>query len=76
MRYKKLAITILSSPLTDSEIRERLSGLLVDERALNPFIERLLKHFGEGSRSSISALADWIQNDQEPEIIDFRDEEE
>ena len=75
MRHKKLAIIILNSPLTNSEIRERLSGLLVDNRALNPFIKRLLKHFGEGSRPSISALADWIQNDQEPEIINFRDKE-
>lgn len=67
MQHKKLANIILSSPLTDSDIRERLSGLLVDERALDGFIERMLQHFGEGNRPSISALTDWVQQDQEQE---------
>lgn len=73
--HKKIAILILSSPLTDAHIRDRLNGLLVDYRALDGFTERLLEHFGDGSRPSISALSEWIANDQQPEPEDTFDEE-
>lgn len=65
MHSKKLASIILRGPLDESEIRDRLDILLVNDLELDAFITRLLNHFGKGSRPSISSLSEWITVDQE-----------
>jgi len=52
MHSKKLASIILRGPLDESEIRDRLDILLVNDLELDAFITRLLNHFGKGIRSN------------------------
>ena len=76
MHHNEIATLVLNSPLTEIDLKLRLETLLVDDRALPGFIERLLEYFGEGSRPSLSALGEWISSDQNPKVEELLDEEE
>jgi len=76
MHHNEIATLVLNSPLTEIDLKLRLETLLVDDRALPGFIERLLEYFGEGSRPSLSALGEWISSDQNPKVEELLDEED